>query len=95
MEFFKKEWEKRGGKCFVTGDVITFSPLCCFHILGKGAFPNYRLNPDNLIFVKPQYHVDWHSMGRQRLLEKDSSWQKVFDMYDALKDGYENTKTRY
>lgn len=88
MDLFKKLWEERPHVCFVSGDTIRFSPSVFFHILGKGAFEKYRLNPNNIIFVKPEYHDDWHNMTRAELLQKDCDWQKVFDMYDELKRSY-------
>ena len=88
LDFFRQEWEKRSRTCFITGEVIEFSPLVCFHILGKGAFPKYRLNPENLIFVKAQYHLDWHTLGQEKCLEKDGRWQKVIDEYNRLKIEY-------
>jgi len=88
MALFKELWEKRNHKCFVTGQPLEFSHMICFHILGKGAFPAYRLNPSNIIFVNAQYHMDWHSMSRDKLLEKDSRWAYVFKLYDLLKKSY-------
>lgn len=88
MELFKALWEKRKHRCFVTGQKLEFSPSIFFHILGKGAFPGYRLNPSNIIFVNAEYHTDWHTIGREKLLKKDPRWQRVFDLYEMLKIEY-------
>ena len=88
MDLFKHLWEARKHRCYVTGRELEFSPSICFHILGKGAYPKYRLNPDNIIFVSREYHDDWHSMTKPELLKKDCDWQKVFDLYDNLKERY-------
>jgi hypothetical protein len=88
MELFKELWEKRKHRCFVTGQPLEFSHMICFHILGKGAFPSYRLNPSNIIFVNAQYHMDWHTMSKEELLKKDARWVYVFKMYDLLKQAY-------
>ena len=55
MDLFKHLWETRKHKCYITGRELEFSPSICFHILGKGAFPAYRLNPSNIIFVNAEY----------------------------------------
>ena len=61
----------------------------CFHVLGKGAFPKFRLDDRNLIFTTAQEHEDWHGNNtREDLLKKDAGWQKVFDLYDQLKLEY-------
>jgi hypothetical protein len=88
MEVFQKLWEERPHTCFVSGNQLEFSHYICFHILGKGAYPKYRLNPDNIIFVSREYHDDWHSMTKPELIKKDCDWQKVFDIYDTLKERY-------
>lgn len=90
LEFFQQEWKKRGGYCFITGEKLVFSPSVCFHVLGKGAFPKYRLNPDNLIFVNAKYHSDWHQLGQQKCLETDPRWQMVIDLYNKLKIEFNN-----
>lgn len=88
MKLFKELWESRPHRCFVTGVELEFSHHICFHILGKGAFPKYRLNPDNIIFVNAQYHTDWHTMSREKLFQKDNRWVYIFKMYDLLKQAY-------
>lgn len=87
-DFFKSIWKIRGGHCFITGEKLIFHPNVCFHILGKGAFPGYRLKAENLIFVNATYHSDWHVLGQQKCLEKDTRWQQVIDMYNQLKIQY-------
>lgn len=89
-EFFMEQWKKRGGYCFITGEKLVFSPSVCFHVLGKGAFPRYRLKAENLIFVNPKYHNDWHVLGQQKCLEKYARWQLVIDLYNKLKIQYNN-----
>lgn len=88
LEFFKSEWDKRGGRCFLTGEKIPFHPASCFHVLGKGAFPKYRLKPENLIFMKIELHNDWHALGQNKCLEKDARWKMIIDLYEKLKIEY-------
>ena len=86
--FFQKEWARRGGKCFVTGETIPFSYKSCFHILSKGAYKKFRLEPTNLIFVREDLHDDWHILGQSECLKKDPRWQKVIDLYEHNKKVY-------
>lgn len=47
-------YEKRGGKSDLTGTYYHKEDLQSFqfaHILPKGMYPEYRLNPENIIFV--------------------------------------------
>ena len=51
---FLEIWEKRGGKSDLTWTYYNKEDLQSFqfaHILPKGMYPEYRLNPDNIIFV--------------------------------------------
>lgn len=88
MDLFKHLWGTRKHTCYITGRELEFSPSICFHILGKGAFPAYRLNPSNIIFVNAEYHTDWHTMSREKLLKKDRRWEYVFKLYEMLKIAY-------
>lgn len=51
---FLQIYEKRGWKSDLTGTYYNKENLQSFqfaHILPKGMYPEYRLNPDNIIFV--------------------------------------------
>ena len=51
---FSQIYEKRGGKSDLTWTYYHKEDLQSFqfaHILPKGMYPEYRLNPDNIIFV--------------------------------------------
>lgn len=51
---FLQIYEKRGGKSDLTGTYYHKEDLQSFqfaHILPKGMYPEYRLNPENIIFV--------------------------------------------
>lgn len=91
LAFFEKEWARRGGKCFITGEPIEFHPKSCFHILGKGAYKHFRLEPMNLIFVKQEFHDDWHILGQEECLKRDKRWKPVIEMYENLRKIYNQT----
>ena len=88
---FEKIWNERAHVCWITGDRLPEPAKAdyFFHVLPKGAYPGYKTNEENLILTRSDYHHDWHSKGRSELLEKDSRWQKVFDLYDELKIQYQ------
>ena len=84
---------------FVDGDDLKWTQFTQFkftifaHVLPKaqGKFPFFRLNPDNVILLTPQQHQDLdQNKTKSQLLEDNSNWQKVFDLYDKLKDEYES-----
>lgn len=59
------------------------------HVLPKGKFPYYRLNPNNIILLTPQQHQDFdQNKTKSQLLEENSNWQNVFDLYDELEKEY-------
>ena len=89
-ELFLKLWRERPHVCFVTGDYLGEEAKAdfFFHVLPKGGYPKYKVFDLNLVFTRSDYHHDWHSLGRSQLLEKDPRWQKVFDLYEALKMAY-------
>lgn len=68
--------------------------LCNFaHILPKGRFPYFKLNPDNIEIVDPEFHriVD---QGTQEDRAKHPDWR--FDLWDAkvleMKEKYQTFK---
>lgn len=65
--------------------------MCFSHILSKGAYPGFRLYDKNIILKTPQEHHDWHNILREKLLEKNHDWQKVFDLEQELKEEYHNS----
>jgi len=65
-----------------------YNTMCMFHVLGKGAYPSFRLYSKNIILTTIQEHWDWHNISRDKLLEKDKRWQGVFDLEAELKAEY-------
>ncbi len=88
--FLESIWNTRPHVSWISGKSLgdEYNVMCLFHILGKGAFPGFRLYDKNLILTTPQEHHDWHNMTRDKLLEKDPRWQNVFDLYEELQQEY-------
>lgn len=58
------------------------------HVLPKGAYPAYRLNPDNIVLVLPEVHHYQHAIGNTKALERWPGYQKFLDLYEQLKSNY-------
>jgi len=79
-----KIWEQRPHVCQVSGEPIrTFDIRCFSHILTKGAYPSYRLDPDNIILITPQMHHEWEFGSRSA-----PYWNWVKEKEQQLKRQY-------
>lgn len=83
-------WGEREHVSEVSGESLgnVIKPIFFSHLLGKGNFPHYRLNPDNIMLKTAQEHTDWHSCSRKDLVAKNPQWQKVLTKYEILKEQY-------
>lgn len=98
---FDKIWETRPHKSYLSGaNLDDYSPLnrlgklytnCFSHMLPKGKYEHFRLNEANIILLTPQEHLDWHSKSKDDLIKKDKRWEKVFNLYETLKQEYAET----
>lgn len=87
---FLRLWGSRERVSYVSGEHLgnVIKPIFFSHLLPKSGYNNYRLNPDNIVFMTAQEHTDWHSCSRNDLVKKDHRWQKVLDKYSELKEQY-------
>lgn len=87
---FMEIWIERPHVSFLSGEPLgnVMRPIFMSHLLPKGSYPKYRLEKKNIILMTAQEHTDWHSQARTDLVKKDPRWQKIFDMYDKLKEEY-------
>ncbi|KKK49900.1 hypothetical protein LCGC14_3130390, partial [marine sediment metagenome] len=88
--FLETIWDTRPHVSWLSGKPLgdEYNVMCMFHVLGKGAYPGYRLYDKNIILTTPQEHHNWHNMTKVKLLEKDPRWQDVFDLYEELQQEY-------
>ena len=56
---------------------------CLFHVLGKGEYPELRLDPENLLLCTPAEQDAW--TRRKWTLKNNPTWAHVFAKEDALK----------
>ena len=86
-EVFEKIWEGREHKCFVCGVNINEPlPINFSHILSKGAYPKFRLNPDNIVIKCAGCHrrYEFGDISHSR-------WDKIKEMKLSLKFQYYNS----
>lgn len=62
------------------------------HLLNKGQYKFYRLNPVNIILLTPyEHHLLDHGTAEQRekyAKENNCDWNKIYHLRDALKEQY-------
>ena len=73
---FFRIYEKRGGKSDLTWTYYNKEELQSFqfaHILPKGMYPEYRLNPENIVFVDSIEQHQWvdRTVARNKAIFKD------------------------
>ena len=56
------------------------------HVLGKGAYPKFRLNKENIVFMSLREHHLWDHARWQ--IRSNPLWKKVFELEEKLKEDY-------
>jgi hypothetical protein len=92
---FMSIWEDRPHICQFTGESLEqfydtdFWPNCFLHILPKGKFPLFKLNPENIILGLPEFHriVD---AGTKADRLKHPAWDWIYwdELVIKLKEEY-------
>lgn len=59
---------------------------CFAHILGKGAYPKFKLYYKNILLVTPEEHTYFDDNTARA--KRDPQWKWVFDLQDLLKAEY-------
>lgn len=81
-------WAKCGGKSEVSGEPL-FPPehhLFHFqgsHLLPKGRYPDYRLDPRNIVMITCEEHQQWHEHPAS--CDNDPAWRPILQRAKALK----------
>lgn len=103
VEVFERLWEERPHVCFVTGQSLNrwkgtkFFPSVFAHILRKSSFKEYRTNPDNIVFLSPNYKGhNIHDLFDNAVLSKikkfesetGKSFRGLFDLEQSIYDEY-------
>ena len=93
-ELFLHLWGLSDKRC-----VISKAPLIGFlltdkfwsmfmHVLSKGAYPGYRLNPDNIMIVHPDIHDLYDNRGKDQQDASGYDFSVVHERKEILKRQY-------
>lgn len=95
---FVELWAKAGGKSEVSGAKLYPPEHALFvhqgsHLLPKGTYPDYRLDPRNVVMITPEEHETWHREPKGVLLA-DPRWAPIVARYKALQREAETKRER-
>jgi hypothetical protein len=85
-------------KCFVCQQRIALvMPHNFAHVLSKGCYPLFRLNPDNIVLLCHKIIADKNGNGCHYLYDmtphselKGEGWERLFELRDKLKEEYKS-----
>lgn len=94
---FKQIWddlEPEDRVSFVTGgnleDIHEMRSFYFAHVLGKGAYPEFRLYRPNIVLLTLKQHTIWDT-ARWKIRDDPTMvkfWQKMYDLEEELKQEY-------
>lgn len=84
LDLFKEIWDERKHVSEISGKPVLFDPKCFHHILTKGAYPELRLNKDNIIILTKSEHNDIHSKSLDDLIKMNNSWNVIYEKREKL-----------
>lgn len=79
-------------RCFVCGKLIALvTHNSMAHVLPKGKYPKFRLNPDNIVILcynisGDNCHYKYDMTPHSQL--KGEGWEKLFELREQLKEQY-------
>lgn len=80
----------RKHKSFISGaDLFDLRASNFAHVLpkAKNKYPEFKLNPKNIVLLTDDEHHEWDHGSREEL-KKMSEWQKMFELEAKLKEEY-------
>lgn len=91
MSLFDRIYAERGGVSQISGKKLPEKGdsryhWCFSHILTKGAYPKFKLKPENIKLVTPEEHILWENYKWK--VRELPEWKWVFDMQEQLKQQY-------
>ena len=93
-KIFEQVYERQNGVSYITDNFIPFELAKHWnfmHILSKNKFPEFRLNPVNIILVEFEIHRIWDFGTYQQMAKKireGFNFWKIIDLYDKLYKEY-------
>ena len=91
-ELFLRIYAERNGTCEVTGQQIKYDVNNFAHILSKGAYPKFRLLPENIIHVHPDVHHYYDNSDKETLLKHYPEAEVIYQKKERLKRRYYNVE---
>jgi len=94
LEVFRILFQQRKQVCFLTGESLSkYKDSKMFHhlfhhVLPKGLYAKFRLNPKNIVMLKPNVHHDVENMAHSDLLIKYENYDKLLSLKVKLKQEY-------
>lgn len=86
LELFKEIWNERPHKSEISGSSLPIFDVKCFHhILTKQAYPEHRLNKENIILLTRSEHISVHSKSIDDLISLDNRWITLKERYEQIK----------
>lgn len=87
LQLFIQIWNERPHISEVSGKRLGEFNVCFFsHILTKGAYPGFRLTPENIVLKTCEEHQDWEF--RAHTLRDKPEWNWIFEKKEKLKQEY-------
>lgn len=98
-ELFDDIWEDRVHKSFISGKPLDqyhgtdFYVNMFAHVLAKGKYPKFRLEPENIVLLTPEEHtlLDHGTIAQRKKYSEENlwvDWDKLFEHREYLKEKY-------
>lgn len=92
-QFYLQIWEERDHVSEVSGKALGEEPNYTYfaHILGKGSYPRFRHNPNNVMLMTFEEHYEFdHNTHKAK---NNPMFDKVFEKQRQLKIEYNRNST--
>lgn len=89
-EFYMEIWTSRKHYSEISGKWLGHEPRTQFfaHILEKRSYPEWMLNPDNIVLLTFDEHQKFDSWRVQRLRDLGGKWPALLDLKEKMKEQY-------
>ncbi len=94
LELFKKIYDKRKGLCGITKEWVPFHVECFMHVLGKGAYPSFRLQELNILLVQREIHRLYDNDSKEKLITAFPAAAIIYELKEMMKEAYAKTVKR-
>ena len=77
-------WINRKHYSEVSGEYLGEEPRAHYfsHVIGKGAYPSFKLREDNIVLMTIEEHEQWGN--RRWEIKNDPKWRRVFELEERL-----------